>query len=113
VVACWLSAGASPFADAVPGLRQPADFVRDYVAARTRLEEGRGPPPDGEAANRRALAYGAPAVGLYGGPYFIHPPTATVAVLPLARLPWRTNALAWAGLSLIALGWLAFSVVGI
>jgi hypothetical protein len=113
VVACWLSAGASPFADAVPGLRQPADFVRDYVAARTRLEEGRGPPPDGEAANRRALAYGAPAVGLYGGPYFIHPPTATVAVLPLARLPWRTNALAWAGLSLIALGWLAFSLVGI
>ena len=113
MVACWLSAGAAPFVDAVRGLRQPADFVRDYVAARTRLEEGRGPPPDGEAGNRRALAYGAPAVGLYGAPYFIHPPTATTAVLPLARLPWRAAALAWAGLSLIALGWLARSLVGI
>jgi alpha-1,2-mannosyltransferase len=113
VVACWLSAGAAPFVDAVHGLRQPADFVRDYVAARTRLEEGRGPPPKGEAANQRALAYGAPAVGLYGAPYFIHPPTATTAVLPLACLPWRAAALAWAGLSLIALAWLARSLVGI
>jgi uncharacterized membrane protein len=33
--------------------------------------------------------------------------------LPLARLPWRAAALAWAGLSLLALGWLARSLVGI
>jgi uncharacterized membrane protein len=113
VIACWLSAGGAPFVDAVRGLREPADFARDYVAARARLEDGRGPPPAGEAGNRRALTYGAPAVGLYGAPYFIHPPTATVAVLPLARLPWRGAALAWAGLSLVALGWLALSLVGI
>lgn len=113
MIACWLSAAGAPLVDAVRGLRQPADFVRDYVAARARLEDGRGPPLDGEAGNRRALAYGAPAVGLYGGPYFIHPPPATTAVLPLARLPWRAAALAWAGLSLIALGWLARSLVGI
>jgi hypothetical protein len=99
--------------DAVNGLREPADFVRDYVAARARLEDGRGPPPDGEAGNRRAVAHGGPTVGLSGGPYFIHPPPATTAVLPLARLPWRAAALAWAGLSLIALGWLGRSLVGI
>lgn len=113
VVACWLSAGAAPLADAVRGLREPADFARDYVVARARLEDGPRPPPDGEAANRRALGYGAPAVGLYGAPYFIHPPTATLVLLPLACLPSTGAALAWTGLSLLALGWLAFSLVGL
>jgi hypothetical protein len=113
VVACWLSAGSAPFADAVRGASAPGDWARDYVTARTRLETGRGPPPAGEAGNDRAAGYGVPRVGLYGAPYFIHPPTATLAVLPLACLPWRAAALGWAAASIAALGWLAFSLLGI
>jgi uncharacterized membrane protein len=113
VVACWLSAGSAPFADAVRGASAPGDWARDYVTARARLEAGRGPPPVGEAGNDRAARYGVPRVGLYGAPYFIHPPTATLAILPLASLPWRAAALGWAAASVIALGWLAFSLLGI
>ena len=54
----------------------------------------------------------APRVALLGAPYFIHPPTATLAVLPFAGLPWRAAALAWAAASLVALVWLAFSLLG-
>jgi alpha-1,2-mannosyltransferase len=113
VAACWLSAGSTPFVDAVRGTAQPADWARDYVTARARLEEGRGPPPLGEQGNERAVRYGAPRVGLLGAPYFIHPPTATVAVLPFARLPWQVAALAWAAASLVALVWLAFSLLAL
>jgi len=113
VVACWLSAGSAPFVDAVRGAVEPGDLVRDYVTARARLEEGRGPPPAGEAGNQRAARTGAPQVALLGGPYFIHPPTATVAILPLASLPWRSAALVWAAGSVVALGWLALSLLGI
>lgn len=113
VVACWLSAGGTPFVDAVRGASDPADFTRDYVTARARLETGRGPPPAGEAANQLAERYGARPVGLYSAPYFIHPPTATLAVLPLANLPWRTAALLWAAASGLALVWLAISLLGI
>jgi alpha-1,2-mannosyltransferase len=113
VAACWLSAGSTPFVSAVLGAREPADWARDYVTARARLEDGRGPPPAAEDGNQRAARYGAPTVALLGAPYFIHPPTATVAVLPFAWLPWRAAALAWALGSLVALGWLAYSLVGI
>lgn len=113
VVACWLSAGSTPFVDAVHGAVEPADFTRDYVTARARLEEGRSPPPAGEDGNQRAARYGAPQVALLGAPYFIHPPTATLAVLPLGRLPFRMAALLWAAASLVALGWLAISLLAI
>jgi alpha-1,2-mannosyltransferase len=113
VAACWLSAGSTPFVDAILGTAEPADWARDYVTARTRLEEGRGPPPVAEEGNERAVRYGAPRVGLLGAPYFIHPPSATVAVLPFAWLPWRAAALAWAAASLVALVWLAFSLLEI
>lgn len=113
VAACWLSAGSRPFADALTGLADPADLARDYVTARARLEEGRGPSPDGEDANVRAVRYGAPQVALYGAPYYVHPPTATLAVLPLGRLPFRAAALVWAAGSVVALGWLALSLLGI
>jgi hypothetical protein len=113
VAACWLSAGSTPFVDAVIGTAEPADWARDYVTARARLEDGRGPPPAAEEGNERAVRYGVPRVALLGAPYFIHPPTATVAVLPFAWLPWRVAALAWAAGSLVALVWLAFSLLGI
>jgi len=113
VAACWLSAGSAPFVDAVRGASDPADWARDYVTARARLEEGRGPPPAGEEGNERAVRYGAPRVTLLGAPYFIHPPTATLAVLPFAGLPWRAAAVAWAAASLVALVWLAISLLGI
>ena len=114
VGACWLSAGSTPFIDAVAGTAQPADWARDYVTARARLEEGwGGQPPIGEEGNERAVRYGAPRVPLLGAPYFIHPPTATVAVLPFAALPWRVAALLWAAASGLALVWLAFSLLAI
>lgn len=111
IAACWLSAGRAPFLDAVSGASQPADLARDYVAARARLEEGRGPPPAADDGNDRALRYGAPRVSLYGAPYLAHPPTTTLAVLPLAHLPWRPAALVWAAASAVALGWLALSLL--
>jgi alpha-1,2-mannosyltransferase len=113
VAACWLSAGSTPFVDAVVGTAEPADWARDYVTARARLEDGRGTAPAAAEGNERAVRYGAPRVALLGAPYFIHPPTATLAVLPFACLPWRAAALAWAAGSLIALVWLAFSLLGI
>jgi hypothetical protein len=113
VAACWLSAGSRPFVDALAGISHPADLARDYVTARARLEEGRGPSPDGEDGNRRAARYGAPEVALYGAPYYVHPPTATLAVLPLGGLPFGAAALVWAAASVVALGWLALSLFGI
>jgi alpha-1,2-mannosyltransferase len=114
VGACWLSSGSTPFIEAVNGTPVPADWVRDYVIARARLEDGRqAAPPMGDEANERGARYGAPRVVLLAAPYYIHPPPAIVAVLPFARLPWRTAALAWAAGSLVALVWLAFSLLRI
>ena len=113
VAACWLSAGSRPLVDAVLGSADPADWARDYVTARARLEDGRGPPPVAEQGNERAVRHGAPRVALLGAPYFIHPPTATLAVLPFAGLPWRGAALAWAVASVVALAWLAASLLGL
>src|SRR5450755_3992214 len=113
VAACWLSAGSRPFVDAVLGAAEPADWARDYVTARLRLEEGRGAPPAAEEGNERAVRYGVPRVALLGAPYFIHPPTATLATLPFAVLPWRVAAMAWAAASVVALAWLAISLLGL
>ncbi len=113
VAACWLSAGKTPFVEAVLGVAEPADWARDYVTARARLEEGRGAPPAAEEGNEKAVRYGAPRVGLLGAPYFNHPPTATLAVLPFAAFPWRAAALAWAAASVVALAWLAISLLRI
>jgi len=110
IAACWLSSGSAPLTDAVAGARDPADFVRDYVTARARLEDGRGAPPVGDEGNARAERLGAPRAELLGGPYYIHPPPALLPVLPLALLPWHAAALAWALLSLAALVWLAWSL---
>jgi alpha-1,2-mannosyltransferase len=100
--------------DAVLGTPVPADWARDYVTARARLEDGRGAaPPMAEAANDRGARYGAPRVVLLAAPYYIHPPTAAVVVLPFAWLPFRTAALAWAAGSIVALVWLAFSLLRI
>ena len=66
VAACWLSAGGTPFVDAIAGAANPGDWARDYVTARARLKEGRGPPPLAEDGNRHAIRYGAPLVLLLG-----------------------------------------------
>jgi hypothetical protein len=113
LVACWASSGIAPLRDAIVGVRDPADFVRDYVTARVRLEDGRGPPLDGEAANDRAVRLGAPRVLLLGGPFHLHPPPALLPVLVVAPLPWHAAALAWALLSLGAAAWLAWSLASI
>jgi hypothetical protein len=113
VIACWASAGTAPVTAAVEGARDPADFVRDYVTARARLEDGRGAPPDGEAANARAARLGAPRVLLLDGPFHLHPPPALLPVLAVAWLPWHAAARAWTALSLGALAWLAWSLTGL
>jgi hypothetical protein len=113
VAACWLSSGATPVVDALVGAREPVDFARDYVSARARIEDGRGPPPAGEEGNARADRLGAPRVALLGAPYYIHPPTAVLPVLAIAWLSWHAAARAWAFLSLAALVWLSWSLEGI
>jgi hypothetical protein len=95
------------------GARDPADFVRDYVTARVRLEDGPGPPPDGDAANDRGARLGTPRVLLLGGPFHLHPPPGLLAVLAVAWLPWRAAARVWTLLSLAALAWLAWSLEGL
>jgi alpha-1,2-mannosyltransferase len=113
IAACWISAGTSPFEDAARGAHAPADFARDYVAARARLENGRGSPPAGEDGNRLAARVGAPRVELLGAPYLAHPPPATLATLPLAVLSWPAAAAVWAALAAVALVWLAASLLAI
>ena len=83
-----------PLTDAVRGARDPADFIRDYVTARARLDGGRGAPPSGESANDLGERLGTPRVLLLGGPYYLHPPPALLAVMPIAWLPWHA---AWDG----------------
>ncbi|HVZ88427.1 MAG TPA: glycosyltransferase family 87 protein [Polyangia bacterium] len=114
VVMAWVSAGVAPLRDTLSGVRQPADFARDYVTARARIEDGRGaPPPEGEAGNARAVRYGAPVVALLGAYYHAHPPPARLPVRPLGLLPWPAAAGVWAVGSLLALGWLAISLLAL
>jgi alpha-1,2-mannosyltransferase len=110
LAACWLSSGLAPFTEAVVGARDPVDFARDYVSARVRLDDGRRAPPVDEEGNARADRLGAPRVVLLGGPFHIHPPPATLAVLPVAWLSWHGAARVWIALSLAALVWLAWSL---
>jgi hypothetical protein len=113
VAACWLSAGTAPVTDAIAGTRDPADFIRDYVTARVRLEDGRGAPPDGPEANERGARLGTPRVLLLGGPYHLHPPPGLLPVLAVAWLPWHAAARVWMIMSLAALTWLAWSLARI
>jgi hypothetical protein len=113
VAACWLSAGSAPVTEAIRGLQDPADFIRDYVTARVRLEDGRGAPPDGPQANERGVRLGTPRVLLLGGPYHLHPPPGLLPVLALAWLPWHTAAHVWTIMSIAGLAWLAWSLEGI
>lgn len=112
VAVAAMTAGAEPYVAAAVGALAPADFARDYVVARARLADGRGaPPPAGEDGNARAVQFGAPELLLYGAPYHAHPPPARLPVRPFGFLSWPTAALIWAMGSLLALGWLAISLV--
>ena len=113
VAACWLSAGSTPFVDAVDGRLSGRLGARLRDGARPpRGRTGATPPRPRRQTNGR-VRYGAPRVVLLAAPYYIHPPPASLAVLPFAWLPWRTAALAWAAGSLVALVWLAFSLLRI
>jgi hypothetical protein len=113
VASCWLSAGVAPLVDAIQGQPVAADFIRDYVTARARIEDGRGPPPEGARANELGARMGTRRVLLIGGPYYLRPPPALLVVLPFAYLPWRAATLAWTALSVAALVWLAATLVGL
>jgi hypothetical protein len=113
LASAWLSAGATPFVDAVKGAPEPIDFVRDYVVAHSRLYQGRGAAPSDEGGNIYAAALGAPVVVLLDGPYHLHPPPALLPVLPLVPLGFARAAIAWLAISLIALFALAFGLVAL
>jgi len=101
--------GAGPRARRRRGrARAGRHFARDYVTAHARVHLGRGGPPVGESGNDYGRAVGAPRSRLLDGPYFIHPPPALLAILPLVPLGFHGAALAWLALSLLALGVLAF-----
>jgi hypothetical protein len=116
---CWLSAGLFPFSHALREVLRPNDFTADYVTAVawTRLgQAGRGWPQvlERPAANAYAESLGARSVRLLG-PYYVHPPTALLPVLPLAALPYRAATAAWLVLSLAllaALAWLLAPLAG-
>jgi hypothetical protein len=113
LAACWTCAGLAPVRDAAQGVQAPADFSRDYVTVRAMLETGRRAPPRGEEGNRFAEKFGVPPVELLGGPYFLKPPTGALVTLPFGLLPWRAAAAAWAALGVVALIWLAASLLAI
>ncbi|HTA19157.1 MAG TPA: glycosyltransferase family 87 protein, partial [Polyangia bacterium] len=86
---------------------EPTDFARDYVSVRAQARA------DVEAGNDYAVTLGAPAVELLDAPYYAHPPTALLALLPLAPLGFHAAARAWLCVSLLALGGLAFMLSGV
>ncbi len=92
----------TPLDGAIAGAPEPTDFARDYVSLRAHV---RG---DTAVGNGYAASLGAPPVALLDAPYYAHPPTTLVALLPFARLDFRAAARAWLGVSVLALGALAF-----
>lgn len=107
LAAAWISAGATPLEGALAGAPEPTDFARDYVSVEAHV---RG---DVEVGNGYAASLGVPAVVLLDAPYYAHPPTALLALLPFAPLGFRAAALAWLCVSMVALGSLAFMLSGI
>lgn len=113
LAAAWASAGGEPFVGAITGAREPIDFARDYSVAHARVHRGRAAASSDEGGNAYAVTIGVPRVVLLAAPYYVHPPAAQLLVLPLVPLGFRGAALAWLALSLVALGALAFMLVGI
>jgi hypothetical protein len=109
----WCSAGLTPVREAAKEALAPSDFTRDFVTAHWRVHRGGGPPPSEAEGNAYAVSIGAPEVTPVGGPYFVHPGPALVAVLALVPLGYRGAAVAWLALSLLALGVLAFGLVAL
>ncbi|HEX4406834.1 MAG TPA: glycosyltransferase family 87 protein [Polyangia bacterium] len=101
LTAAWISAGATPLTEAIAGAPAPTDFARDYVSVQAHV---RG---HDAVDNDYAAALGVPAVVLLDAPYYAHPPTALLALLPFAALGFHAAALAWLCLTLVALGALA------
>ncbi|MES1172076.1 MAG: glycosyltransferase family 87 protein [Bacteroidota bacterium] len=83
------------------------DFTRDYVAAHWLTAGKPLSQLDGAAGNADAARLGADPVLVPCGPFHLHPPPASLLVLPLVPLGFRAAALAWLLLSLAALAVLA------
>jgi alpha-1,2-mannosyltransferase len=108
---CWLSAGSEPLWRAVSRVLRPNDFTPDYVTAVAWIREGKawqGWPAvlEGATANGYAQSLGARGVRLLG-PYYVHPPTALLIVMPLAAFAYPTAVALWLALSLTLLALLA------
>ncbi len=102
---CWLSAGRLPLVDTLHDLRRPNDFTPDYVTAVawTRLGRWGAPLPAvlGRAtADDYAQSIGARRLENLLGPYYVHPPTALLPMLPLVPLPYPLAAALWQALSI-------------
>jgi len=109
---CWLSAGRLPLVDMLHDLWQPNDFTPDYVTAVawTRLGSWGAPLPEvlGQAtADDYAQSIGARRLDNLLGPYYVHPPTALLAMLPLVPFSYPVAAAIWQALSIAALALLA------
>ncbi len=109
---CWLSAWGMPFRETRRLIANPPDFTPDFVTARAWVSFGhcgRGWPAilDRQTANQYANSLGAPSMRLLG-PYYVHPPTALLAILPLVPLGYSRAVWVWLGVNLILLAALAW-----
>jgi len=115
---CWLSAGRLPLVDTLHDLRHPNDFTPDYVTAVAWARLGRwGAPLPAVLGRATADAYaesiGARRLENLLGPYYVHPPTALLPMLPLVPLPYPAAAALWQALSIALLALLTRMLVPI
>jgi hypothetical protein len=94
-----LSSGGSYLRE-LANARLAEDFVRDFVAARWLTDGHRIEDLDAAAGNALAVQLGAEPVLVRGGPFHLHPPPATLPVLPLVPLGFRAAAAVWMLLSI-------------
>ncbi|HVV52850.1 MAG TPA: glycosyltransferase family 87 protein [Polyangia bacterium] len=118
LVACWISAGALPLVDMLHDVRAPNDFTPDYVTAVAWARLGRCGRPlpsvlDRATADDYARSIGARRLENLLGPYYVHPPTALLATLPLAPLPYPIAAAIWQLASVGLVGLLAWMLAPI
>jgi hypothetical protein len=115
---CWLSAGRLPLIDTLHDLRHPNDFTPDYVTAVAWARLGRWGAPlpsvlGRETADDYAQSIGARRLENLLGPYYVHPPTALLPMLPLVPLPYPVAAAIWQALSIALLALLTWMLAPI
>jgi hypothetical protein len=112
LAACWMSAGPLAALD-LHEVRAPNDFTPDYVTAVAwaRLGKFGQPLPAvlGRAtADDYAESIGARRLENLLGPYYVHPPTALLVMLPLVPFRYSTAVILWQLASVTLLGLLAW-----